>query len=150
MTACSDDEEGYDSGVTGLTVSQVLLTDGVTLTRTGGVSTFSVQSVATVEAVSSETWCTVEASTPTAALKVVTITLTATENTTNNDRTATITLTSAGQTASVQVTQLPTDGLLAETASYNAPAEGGPLAITVSANSDLEVTCNDTWITLPT
>ena len=150
MTACSDDEEGYDSGVTGLTVSQALLTDGVTLTRAGGVSTFSVQSVATVEAVSSETWCTVEASTPTAALKVVTITLTATENTTNNDRTATITLTSAGQTASVQVTQLPTDGLLAETTSYNAPAEGGPLAITVSANSDLEVTCNDTWITLPT
>ena len=150
LTACSEDEEGYNSGITGLTVSEKLLTEGVVVTRAEGTSTFAIQSLGAVEATSSETWCSVEEATaPTAALNVVTVTVHVEANTGNNDRTAVITLTSGDQTEQVTLTQLPADGLVASTPTYNAPAEGGSFPITVTTNNELEVTVNSDWITLP-
>ena len=147
LTACSDDEEGYNSGVTGLTVSQELLTEGITVARSGGTTTFAVQSPEAVQVSSSETWCTAQASSPSEALKAVTVTLTVQENTTTNDRTAVITLTSGGQSQQVNVTQTAADGVVAEQPSYEVEADGGTLEIKLSLNGTPQITCNSDWIT---
>lgn len=147
LAACSDDEEKYDSGVTGLTVSQELLAEGVTVARSGGTTTFAVQSLEAVQVSSSETWCTAQASSPTEALNVVTVTLTVQENTTTNDRTAVVTLTSGGQSQQVNVTQTAADGVVAEQPSYEVEADGGTLAIKLSLNGTPQITCNSDWIT---
>lgn len=146
LAACSDDEEKYDSGVTGLTVSQELLAEGVTVARSGGTTTFAVQSLEAVQVSSSETWCTAQASSPTEALNVVTVTLTVQENTTTNDRTAVVTLTSGGQSQQVNVTQTAADGVVAEQPSYEVEADGGTLAIKLSLNGTPQITCNSDWI----
>lgn len=146
LAACSDDEEKYDSGVTGLTVSQELLAEGVTVARSGGATTFAVQSLEAVQVSSSETWCTAQASSPTEALNVVTVTLTVQENTTTNDRTAVVTLASGGQSQQVNVTQTAADGVVAEQPSYEVEADGGTLAIKLSLNGTPQITCNNDWI----
>lgn len=147
LTACSDDDEEFSSGVTGLMVPQELLTEGVTVARSGGTTTFAVQSLEAVQASSSETWCTVEASSPSEALKVVSITVTTQENTDTNDRTAVITLASGGQTAQVTLTQTAADGVVVEEDSYEVEAGEGTLAITLALNGTPEIVCNNEWIT---
>ena len=147
LTACSDDEEGYDSGVTGLTVSQELLTEGITMARSGGTTTFAVQSLDAVQASSSEGWCTVQASAPTEALKVVHITVTTQENTDTNDRTAVITLTAGSQSQQVNVMQTASDGVVVEEASYEVEPGEGTLEIKLTLNGTPEITCKNEWIT---
>ncbi len=146
LTACSDDEEGYNSGVTGLTVSQELLTEGITVARSGGTTTFAVQSLEAVQVSSSETWCTAQASNPSEALKAVTVTLTVQENTDTNDRTAVITLTAGSESQQVNVTQMAADGVVVE-APEPMTAEGGTVEISLTTNGDPEVTCGVDWIT---
>ena len=148
LTACADAEEGYDSGVTGLTISQELLTDGITVARSGGTATFAVQSPRAVQASSSETWCTVQSSAPSEALKVVNITVTTQENTDTNDRTALITLTSGSQSQQISLTQTAADGLLVEQdMPYQVGADAGTLEVKLMLNGTPQITCNDTWIT---
>lgn len=146
LTACSDNEDGYDSGVTGLTVPQELLSEGITVARSGGTTTFAVQSLDAVQVSSSETWCTVQASAPSATLKAVTVTVTVQENTDVNDRTAIITLAAGSESQQVSVKQTAADGLLVE-APEPVTAEGGTVEISLTTNGDPEVTCGVDWIT---
>lgn len=145
LTACSDNEDGYDSGVTGLTVPQELLSEGITVARSGGTTTFAVQSLEAVQVSSSETWCTVQASAPSATLKAVTVTVTVQENTDVNDRTAIITLAAGSSSQQVSVKQTAADGLLVE-APAPVAAEGGTLEIALTTNGEPEVTCSVDWI----
>ena len=145
LTACSDNEDGYDSGVTGLTVPQELLSEGITVARSGGTATFAVQSLDAVQVSSSETWCTVQASAPSATLKAVTVTVTVQENTDVNDRTAIITLAAGSSSQQVNVKQTAADGLLVE-APAPVAAEGGTLEIALTTNGEPEVTCSVDWI----
>ena len=145
LTACSDNEDGYDSGVTGLTVPQELLSEGITVARSGGTATFAVQSLDAVQVSSSETWCTVQASAPSATLKAVTVTVTVQENTDVNDRTAIITLAAGSSSQQVSVKQTAADGLLVE-APAPVAAEGGTLEIALTTNGEPEVTCSVDWI----
>ena len=146
LTACSDNEDGYDSGVTGLTVPQELLSEGITVARSGGTTTFAVQSLDAVQVSSSETWCTVQASAPSATLKAVTVTVTVQENTDVNDRTAIITLAAGSESQQVSVKQTAADGLLVE-APEPVTAEGGTVEISLTTNGNPEVTCGVDWIT---
>ena len=146
LTACSDNEDGYDSGVTGLTVPQELLSEGITVARSGGTTTFAVQSLDAVQVSSSETWCTVQASAPSATLKAVTVTVTVQENTDVNDRIAIITLAAGSESQQVSVKQTAADGLLVE-APEPVTAEGGTVEISLTTNGNPEVTCGVDWIT---
>lgn len=145
--ACSDDDK--EDVTPQITIPENVLGEGMTFQSAGGTQKFSVQSTMFVEAKSSdETWCKVSVGVTTATMMVTPIEVTVQPNTNPTDRTATVTITGGGLSKEVKVTQTAVDGLeVAPGLFEDFPAEGGTIQVKLTANGDVKVTVNDSWIT---
>lgn len=116
--------------------------------KTGGTETLYIQSNVTLELkTKDESWCHV-APTSSTSTTVYKYTVTIDPNPNTEERSTTITVKGGDITETVTVTQAATDGLIVEQTTFNdVPAEGADIQVKLTANGDLSVICNDSWIT---
>ena len=148
--ACSDTETIADGGVKvpdGLNISETLLNNGLTVSKTGGETTISVQSKQAVQASSDQSWCTVTVGSTSQMMQVTPVKVSVAANSETDDRTANISITSGSESKTVKVTQKAFEGLVLKTTSIDLPAEGGPFTVELKANGAYTVETGDAWIT---
>ncbi|MGM9699134.1 MAG: cellulase family glycosylhydrolase [Prevotella sp.] len=147
--ACSDTETISDGGVNvpdGLNISENLLADGLTVSKTGGETTISVQSKKDVQASSDQAWCTVEVGSKSQTMQVTPVKVSVAANTETDDRAANITISAGGDSKTVKVSQKAFEGLILKTTSVELSADGGAFTVELQANGKYSVEINDGWI----
>ena len=148
--ACSDTETIADGGVSvpdGLTVSESLVTNGLTVSKTGGEVTISAQSKQAVEASSDQSWCTVTVGSASATLHATPIKVSVAANTQTDDRTANVSIKSGADSKTVKITQKAFEGLILKSTSVNVSADGESFTVELQANGPYTIEVNDAWIT---
>lgn len=144
VAACSDDNEPVEAVVK---IPDTVLNSGLTFSPEGGTQKLSVQSNVRLEASSDQSWCKVEHKSTTAN-GTSTFEVTMEKNSDTTDRTATVTITGGGLSKEIQVRQIAIDGLMVTPAAFeDFPAEGGTIQVKLTANGEVKVTINDSWIT---
>ena len=108
VTACSDSDDA--PATPEIVISENILTNGMSFSKTGGTNTLSIKSNVSLEVTSNEDWCTVTPA-ASASATVLKYAVTVDENPDAVERIATITVKGGGLTETFNVVQLATNGL---------------------------------------
>ena len=145
--ACGDDNEsggGGDDSSASITVPDNARQHE--FAKTGGTWDFSVQATSQPKAESSASWLTVT-SVHSASSSVFKFRASAEANQNTDDRTATITLSIGSVSEVISIIQTSEDGLIVETTTYEAIADGENIAVKLKANGEFTTSIDCGWIT---